>query len=247
MMKSERISTARLWSATTRRRYRLGRRAAPGAVGISGPELVFRKVKAATSRRTPYIALAVLVLAGCIPMAFAVRGYVRRQPAGAPVSLAAPTGQSPPTQATGALRYKLARQPEANRMRFRLGERFTGAGREMSVLNGTLTIGAQQQRVHIVRRQDDDDENLSITVGAASLTWSGKQGALANGKTAAASDRALIERLALDSPDQFVLAQLRGASYYTVARNVRPASAGESDDYAGPVWDLVRGGEPERS
>lgn len=47
-------------------------------------------------------------------------------------------------------------------------------------------------------------------------------------------------------PKRFVLAQLRGASYYTEARNVRPEEAGGSDSYTGPVWDLVRVGEPKR-
>jgi hypothetical protein len=51
-------------------------------------------------------------------------------------------------------------------------------------------------------------------------------------------ERLLVERLTLDSPDQFVLAQLRGASYFTIARNVRPADA--VDGYAGPLWNLVR-------
>jgi hypothetical protein len=36
------------------------------------------------------------------------------------------------------------------------------------------------------------------------------------------------------------LAQLRGASYYTVGRNVRPAEIGGADGYTGPMWDIVR-------
>jgi hypothetical protein len=48
----------------------------------------------------------------------------------------------------------------------------------------------------------------------------------------------LIERLVFDSPDQFVLAQLRGARYFTVSRGVRPAEAG--DGYSGPLWNIVR-------
>jgi hypothetical protein len=71
-------------------------------------------------------------------------------------------------------------------------------------------------------------------------------GARSNDISAIGSLRELIERLALDSPDQFVLAQLRGASYHTVARDVRPAEAGGSDDYTGPRWDLVRIAEPSR-
>ena len=50
----------------------------------------------------------------------------------------------------------------------------------------------------------------------------------------------MIERLALDSPDQFIFAQLRGSAYNTVARNIRPGEAGDSDDYDGPIWDIVR-------
>jgi len=57
----------------------------------------------------------------------------------------------------------------------------------------------------------------------------------------------IIKRLALDSADQFVLAQLRGASYRTVAINVIPSSAAGSDDYSGPTWDVVRIGEPDTS
>lgn len=52
-----------------------------------------------------------------------------------------------------------------------------------------------------------------------------------------------MERLTLDSPDQFVLAQLRGASYFTIARNVRPTEA--NDGYSGPLWNLVRVDEPQ--
>jgi hypothetical protein len=41
-----------------------------------------------------------------------------------------------------------------------------------------------------------------------------------------------------------VLAQLRGASYYTVAHDVGPEEAGNSANYSGPVWDVVRFEEP---
>jgi hypothetical protein len=33
---------------------------------------------------------------------------------------------------------------------------------------------------------------------------------------------------------------MRGASYFTIGRNVRPAEAGDSESYAGPTWDLIR-------
>ena len=57
-------------------------------------------------------------------------------------------------------------------------------------------------------------------------------------------NRELIERLVFDSPDQFVLMQLRGASYYTVARSVRPADA--TDGYNGPLWTIVRVDDSQR-
>lgn len=80
--------------------------------------------------------------------------------------------------------------------------------------------------------------------GAATHTWDDKGGARQSGRAAAGEGRLLVEREPLDSPDQFVLAQLRGASYYTVARNVRPEEAGGSEDYSGPLWDVVRVSEP---
>ena len=56
-------------------------------------------------------------------------------------------------------------------------------------------------------------------------------------------ERNSVEQLIFDSPDQFILAQLRGAAYYTVARNVRNDVDG-SDSYSGPLWDLIRVEEP---
>jgi hypothetical protein len=127
-----------------------------------------------------------------------------------------------------------------------LGQRFLAPGREVSTLIGMVTVGTDRQTVRIVRSQDDDDERLTIALGGGppSHTWSGLDGAKSNGGAATGSLRSIIERLALDSPDQFVLAQLRGAAYFTVARSVRPAEAGGSIGYTGPVWDLVRVAEP---
>jgi len=153
---------------------------------------------------------------------------------------------SQPNPIRGRLHNRLALQPEANKLRRRLGQRFLAPGREVSVQTGVVTLGADRQTVRIVRSQDDDDERLTIVFGGGppSLTWSGVDGAKSSDDSATGSLRELIERLALDSPDQFVLAQLRGASYQTIARDVRPAEAGGSDNYTGPRWDLVRVAEP---
>jgi hypothetical protein len=109
-----------------------------------------------------------------------------------------------------------------------------------------VTLGDDRRPARIIRSQDDDGERLTIALGSGSttLSWSGADGAKSNGGEAAGDLREIIERLALDSPDQFIMAQLRGASYHTVARNVRPEEAGASLTYTGPVWDLVRVAEP---
>lgn len=155
---------------------------------------------------------------------------------------AASTVQTP----RGSRGFDLARRPEALKLGRRLGRRFLGAGREVSVLAGTLTTGADSRRVVIRRVRGEGGERVEVTLaGAGRLTWDAGQGALSAGRPADAETRAVVERLALDSADQFVLAQARGASYDTVARGARPDEGG-SDGYAGPLYDLVRVGEPRR-
>ncbi len=139
----------------------------------------------------------------------------------------------------------LSLQPEAFNLSRRLGHRFASDRREKSVLVGTLTIGSERRNVQTTRTQTDDGEQIDIKIAGTpgSLTWDSAQGALSSGGRPTGGDCDLIERLVFDSPDQFVLAQLRGASYYTVARDVRPASV--DDDYAGQVWNIVRVNDSE--
>ena len=141
----------------------------------------------------------------------------------------------------------LSLQPEAFKLSRNLGQRFTSSRREVSLLSGTLTIGADRQPIRIQRQQNQRGEKVEVAIGGRpdSLSWSNEEGAKSSDRTASENERMLIERLALDSVDQFVLAQLRGASYYTVARNVMPAEAGGADDYRGPVWDIIRVDDPE--
>jgi hypothetical protein len=142
-------------------------------------------------------------------------------------------------------RRNLSLQPEAFNLTRRLGKRFAPDTRGQSILVGTLTVGAERRVVRVIRRQSDDGEQLKIDLAGSHgpLTWDAEQGAKESGERAG-KDRDLIERLVLDSPDQFVLAQLRGASYYTIARNVRPEEAG--DGYTGPLWNIVRIDDPQR-
>jgi uncharacterized protein YjbI with pentapeptide repeats len=108
---------------------------------------------------------------------------------------------------------------------------------------GTLTPGSVQQNLSITRRQTATGEEVGIAGEAGTLAWSNLEGARASGANLSEAQQTLIERIVLDNPDQFVLAQLRGASYYTVAHNVR-ADVGGSDNYNGPLWNLVRVDEP---
>lgn len=151
-------------------------------------------------------------------------------------------------QATRPAPRNLSMQPEAFKMSRTLGERFLSSHREVSVMIGTLTIGTERQHIQIYRRQNDHGETVEISIGngPVALSWSNTEGSRASDRAASENERMLIERLALDSIDQFVLAQLRGASYRTIARNVMPAEAGGADNYTGPVWDIIRIDDPEQ-
>lgn len=142
---------------------------------------------------------------------------------------------------------RLSLQPEADKMRRRLGKRFNAAGLEKSILTGFVTIGNERPQIRIIRTQEDDGEHVSVALGGGqpTLLWTRNDGALSNGARAGGDERGLLERIVLDSPDQFIQAQLSGASYFTVARNVRPQEAGDSPAYTGPTWDLVRIGVPQ--
>lgn len=146
-------------------------------------------------------------------------------------------------------RYRnLSKQPEAFKLSRKLGRRFASQSRVISSLTGSLTIGTQTQSVTIVRRQTERGERVEIARagGSALLTWSEAEGPRSSGETPGEAERILIERLALDSAEQLVLAQLRGVSYYMVGRNVRSNEAGDSDAYDGPVWDVLRIDDPEQ-
>lgn len=150
--------------------------------------------------------------------------------------------------ASSRLHSRLSFQPEANKMRRRLGQRFTRPGGEMAISSGTLTVDGQVHPISIIRTQDEvDGERVAIAVdgGAPLLSWNPRDGAMSNGAIPAAKERSLIERIVLDSPDQFVLAQTRGASYYAIAQNVIPVPDDNSESYSGPSWDLVRIAEPQ--
>ena len=160
--------------------------------------------------------------------------------------------QSPPSPGTQSPekrpRHKpnLLMQPEALKLARRLGKRFLAGGTTTSVLNGTLTTGSETQIVQMTRTQTDEGETVEVRVAGdlEPLSWDAKQGMLARSHQPTPDERELLERLVFDSPDQFVLMQLRGASYYTVARAVRPAGA--NDGYEGPLWTIVRTDDPEQ-
>lgn len=141
----------------------------------------------------------------------------------------------------------LARQPEALKLSRRIGgERFESSAASSLILQGVLKTDGDSQNVTIIRRQDQDGEQVEVALGSnrGSLAWAKDSGPQGLGRSLNQTERILLERLTYDSVDQFILAQLRGASYSVVIRNLRPDDA--PDDYAGPLWDVVRVDDPER-
>lgn len=135
----------------------------------------------------------------------------------------------------------LSVQPEA----VKLSRHIRGAGFDPKkprtvILNGVLATATEQRNVQIRRNQSGSGEQLEVLLAGsqAPLLWDAAAGAHSAAGAVNLNDRTLLERLTLDSADQFIFAQLRGASYYTVARNVRPDGA--PDNYSGPIWDVVR-------
>ena len=137
----------------------------------------------------------------------------------------------------------LSLQPEAFRMSRRLGARFFPKTRGTTTTTGVLTVGTSEQSTTIIRRQTDDGESVDVVLGGRMLRWRNGEGVTGVPSSPTASERTLVEQLIFAGPDQFILAQLRGAAYYAVARNVR-ADVGGSDSYTGPLWDLIRVEEP---
>jgi len=186
-----------------------------------------------------FLSVILLVL---VSTALAIVKSRTNSPSHAATDSASPR-QSERAEQTARVR-NLSLQPEAFNLSRRLGKRFSPGKRAQSVLIGMLTTGSERQVVRIIRRQIDDGEQVEINLAGSRspLIWDAGQGVAKAGESAG-SERDLIERLVLDSPDQFVLAQLRGASYQTIARNVRPEEAG--DDYSGPLWNIVRVNDPQ--
>jgi len=144
-------------------------------------------------------------------------------------------------------RRTLALQPEALKLSRRIGgDRFSSRMGSSLVVQGVLKTGGVSQQVTIIRRQTDEGERVEVALGSGStsLAWASNSGPQSSvGGTLSQTERTLLERLTYDSADQFVLAQLRGASYSIVISNLRPDDAGE--DYNGPLWDVVRVDDPE--
>ena len=139
----------------------------------------------------------------------------------------------------------LSLQPEAVKVSRNLGARFAPKARGETISAGNLIIRTNEQTATITRRQTDNGESVDVVLGPRTLTWTETEGVRGLPSSPTSIQRRLAEQLVLDSPDQFVLAQLRGASYFTVARNVRPTDA--TDGYTGPLWTLVRVDEPQQN
>jgi hypothetical protein len=175
-------------------------------------------------------------------LAFGVVAFILARTGAAEKTTSSPTNLQ--SSARGTSR-NLSLQPEAFKLSRRLGYRFK-SGESSATMVGTLTTGGTERSVNITRRQVPAGEDVIVGIAgeAGTLAWNDVAGAQAIGTQLNEAQQTMLERVALDNPDQFVLAQLRGASYYTVARNVR-SDVGGSDNYNSPLWDVVRVDEPQ--
>jgi len=172
------------------------------------------------------------------------------------IAYARPTSHSPQPQESSpqstissldaAVPGNLSVQPEAVKLSRRVrGNNFDSKKPRTIVISGVLTTGTEQRRVQIRRYQTDAGEQVEVSLAGAnaSVSWDAASGAHSAAGPLDVNERLLLERFTFDSADQFILAQLRGASYCVVARNVRPDDAPET--YSGPIWDVVRIDDPE--
>src|SRR5262245_40556878 len=201
------------------------------------------------SRSTKLIVIVGTIGAVALSIGTAIRQADSASRSVTPVEPA--TSLSPPAQTRSngrsRLQSRLGFQPRAYRMLFHIGRRFNVPGLEVATQTGVLKLGVNQHSLRITRSQDDaDGEQVLIEIGGnPALSWSPKAGAKSSAGQATGSDRLITERIALDSIDQFILAQVRGVSYRMVARSVVPQGAAAHEDYNGPSWDVVRLNEPE--
>lgn len=180
-------------------------------------------------RKNLLLTVPFLVLIACVASALLItRAANESSPATAQI----------PTQSLAKNGRNPFLQPEALRAARQLGKRFGPASRSTTFLSGNFTVAGSTQPLAMTRRQTETGETVDVLLSNRSLTWSAEEGAKAMGSAPTENERLLLERLIFDSPDYFVLAQLRGASYATVARNVRPPDA--PDNYSGPLWTIVR-------
>lgn len=169
----------------------------------------------------------------------------------ATVSASAPSTQASPQFGDGerenvTVSPALALQPEALKLSRRVGgQRFNSRVRPALIIRGVLSTGTYRQDLQIVRYPSATGERVDIAFGTGMtlFSWNAATGAMSSSGSLTIADRLLLERLIFDSADQFILAQLRGATYYVVARNVRPDDA--PDNYSGPLWNVVRVDDPE--
>lgn len=195
-------------------------------------------------RRVLLLVLIVLAISVCTLGYGVVR---KRKPAPFPKR---PTASAFKAQAqdknksTASPQRNLSLQPQAFTLSRHLGARFSSRKQGTSAMSGVLTIGSEQKSFQINRKQTNDGEQIEITFSGESklLTWDATTGAKASGTRADDADRILIERLLLDTPDQFILAQLRGASYYTIMRSGRMPDSKDNET----LYDIVRVNDPEK-
>jgi hypothetical protein len=194
------------------------------------------------SRKLIVVGLLCAATSGALFITYARSSSTLRTPSQEPLQDVATS-----VVANGPETRNLAMQPEAFKLSRRIGgERFRSKTPPALMMQGVLSTGTNQRNVQLSRYQNENGERVQVTLDGASLSlsWDAMSGARATTGVLDADNRALLERLTFDSADEFILAQLRGASYAVVARNVRPDDAPEG--YSGALWDIVRVDDPQQ-
>ena len=205
-------------------------------------------------RKLIVTAIAILTSVATIVIVYAqpLRNWRLTHHVDVPASSVNPSAVTTPVSNTasetdGPATRNLALQPEAWKLAKRIGGGRFHSSTAAVVVQGVVKVGGASQQVTIVRGQTVAGERVEVTLGSGpvSLSWASDSGPQRSGGAVLTQDeRILLERLTYDGADEFVLAQLRGASYSVVIRNLRPDDA--ADNYEGPLWDVVRVDDPER-
>src|SRR5690349_14121938 len=130
-----------------------------------------------------FIFLFILTLAG-ISITLVIKAGSNVPTSGSAIEIFEPLAPVVQKPSRNHLHNLLSLQPQASRMRRKLGQRYVNPGREISVVVGQLTVGNERHSSRITRTQGDGGEQVRIELDgtAETLRWTPKDGAKLAGR-----------------------------------------------------------------